>query len=141
MYDDRRLQLRNRIFIALLVVSNALGNLFLGIGMQSMPEFQPARALHYIATILINRWIIGGTALMILWMIAQLSMFTWADVTYVLPVTASAYVLTAVLGKFFLNESISSARWGGIALISFGVVLVAETPPWTHPEPPKEEEP
>ncbi len=66
-------------------------------------------------------------------------MFTWADLSYVLPMTASAYAFTAILGKFFLGEQISAERWAGIALISFGVVLVAETPPWTHTSPPQEE--
>jgi drug/metabolite transporter (DMT)-like permease len=45
--------------------------------------------------------------------------------------TASGYVLTAILGQVFLNEGVSFIRWAGIALISFGVVLVAETGPRT----------
>src|SRR5579862_3771165 len=111
-----RHKLRNLMFIALIVAT-------------------------YTRAILVNFWFVRGVALLIVWMIAQLSMFTWADLSYVLPVTASAYVFTAVLGKFFLGESISAERWAGIVLVSFGVVLVAETPPWTHPQPPGEEEP
>jgi uncharacterized membrane protein len=61
-------------------------------------------------------------------------MFTWADLTYVLPVTASAYVLTAILSKFFLHEQISVSRWIGIVLISFGVLFVSGTPERTKPE-------
>ena len=125
----RSSELRNRTFIALLVASNTLGNLFLGLGMKAMPDFVPAQVFSYIRVFLTNGWIVSGTVLLMLWMIAQLSMFTWADLSYVLPVTASAYVFTAVLGKFFLGESISAARWAGIVLVSFGVILVAETPP------------
>ncbi|MES2220374.1 MAG: EamA family transporter, partial [Acidobacteriota bacterium] len=69
------------------------------------------------------------------WMVTQLSMFTWADLTYVLPVTASAYVITAILSKVFLHDQISISRWVGIALISLGVIFVSETPPRTKPEP------
>ncbi len=138
---DRNSQLKNRIFIALLVVSNALGNLFLGLGMKAMPDFDTVAFLYYTRVFLSNAWIIGGILLLILWTFAQLAMFSWADLSYVLPVTASAYVITAILGRFFLFESISIARWAGIVLISLGVVLVSETPPWTHPQPPKEEEP
>ncbi len=132
-------RLRNVVFIALLVVTNTLGNLFVAFGMDAMPQFHPGQLIRYSAAILTNFWFLGGMALLILWMIAQLSMFTWADLSYVLPMTASSYAFTAILGKFFLDERISAARWAGIALISVGVILVAETPSWTHAAPPPEE--
>jgi len=47
------------------------------------------------------------------------------------PMTASGYILTAVLGQVFLNEAVSVVRWAGIGLISVGVLLVAETGPRT----------
>jgi drug/metabolite transporter (DMT)-like permease len=134
------LRYRNHIFITLLVVSSTLGNLFVAIGMNAMPEFRPSRFICYTAAILTNTWFISGVILLILWMIAQLSMFTWADLSYVMPMTSISYVLTAILGKFLLAERVSAERWAGIALISFGVILVAETPVWTHATPPKEEE-
>lgn len=134
------LKFRNTIFIALLVVSNTLGNIFIAKGIDAMPEFHPGRFAPYTVRILSDGWFVSGLALMIVWMVAQLSMFTWADLSYVMPMTASSYAFTAILGKFFLNENVSLARWVGIALISFGVILVAETPAWTHNAPPAEEE-
>ncbi len=64
-------------------------------------------------------------------MISQLSMFTWADLTYVLPVTSSTYALTAIVSKFVLGEQVSLARWIGIGIVTLGVVLVSETAPNT----------
>ncbi len=61
-------------------------------------------------------------------MFAQLSMYTWADLSYILPVTASGYVITAILSKFFLAEHISPSRWIGVVVISLGVMCVAHTP-------------
>ena len=133
-------KLRNLIFIALIVVTNTVGNLFLALSMNAMPTFQPQNALAYAHDILTNVWFLGGVAMLVVWMVAQLSMYTWADLSYVLPVTASAYAFTAILGKFFLGERISLARWAGIILISFGVILVSETAPWTHTFPPPEED-
>lgn len=118
----------NRLFIVLIVITNTIGNIFLGTGMQRMPDFQAMSVMSYTATLLTNWYVVLGTVLLIIWMIAQLSMFTWADLTYVLPVTASAYILTALLSKYFLGERISIVRWIGIVIISFGVVLVSETP-------------
>jgi drug/metabolite transporter (DMT)-like permease len=128
-------KLKNRVFIVLIVLSNTVGNLFLGIGMAHMPGFLAVTPIHYLVSLVANVWIWGGVALLIVWMVSQLSMFTWADLTYVLPVTASAYVITAILSKFFLYEQISISRWIGIALISLGVVFVSKTPPRTKPEP------
>ena len=126
---------RDRIFIVLIVLSNTIGNLFLGIGMAHMPSFHAVSPLGYFLSVLGNYWMWSGVALLIVWMVSQLSMLTWADLTYVLPVTARAYVLTAILSKLFLHEHISVSRWIGIMLISVGVLFVSETPERTKPEP------
>jgi drug/metabolite transporter (DMT)-like permease len=128
-------QVKNRIFIALVVVTNSFGNLLLAMGMQSMPDFGAGSLLHYLLRLFTSPEVISGTILLIIYMIAQLSMYSWADLSYVLPVTASAYIITALLGKFVLGEHITILRWIGVVVISFGVVLVAETPPMTHPKP------
>lgn len=96
-----------------------------------MPEFHAASTLVYVSLLLTNNWIVVGTALLIIWMVAQLSMLTWADLTYVLPVTAAVYVVTAILSKFFLDERVSGIRWAGVVVISCAVLLVAETSPRT----------
>lgn len=119
---------QNRLFIVLVVITNTLGNLFLAIGLARMPGFSFGSFLGYVEAFLSNGWIMGGIALMTLWMISQLSMYTWADLTYVLPVTASAYILTAILGRYVLNQHISLLHWAGIVVISFGVMFVSETP-------------
>jgi drug/metabolite transporter (DMT)-like permease len=128
---NRRSGLTNAIFIVLAVLSNSIGNVFLAIGMKHMPEFHASSPLIYAASLLTNRWIVIGTALLIVWMVAQLSMLTWADLTYVLPVTAAVYVVTALLSRFFLDEHVSSIRWAGVVVISCAVLLVVESSPRT----------
>lgn len=135
------LKFRNPIFLATLVLTNTFGNFLVAKGLNAMPAFEPSQVVSYSAAILTNVAFVSGVVLLIIALIAQLSMFTWADLSYVLPMTAFSYAITALLGKFFLGEIISAARWAGIALISGGVILVAETPPWTHNKPPGEEEP
>lgn len=92
--------------------------------------------LQYIPMVLSNPFLVAGTSLTALSMFAQLSMYTWADLSYILPVTASGYVITAILSKFFLYEHVSISRWIGVVVISFGVVFVAETPPDTKHQHP-----
>ncbi len=130
---QRRTQstLKNAVFVALVVITNTVGNLLLAFGMNRMPDFMATPFLNYLGAILGSFWIVGGTVLLIISMASQLSLYTWADLSYVLPVTASAYVVTAILSKFFLHEHISVNRWVGVAVISLGVMLVSETPAQT----------
>ena len=53
------------------------------------------------------------------------------NLTFVLPVTASAYVFIAVVGHFVLGDRISWERWLGIVVISLAVILAEETPSLT----------
>ena len=125
---------KNRLFIVLVVITNTIGNLFLAIGLARMPGFSFGSLLGYLISFLSNGWIMGGIALMTLWMISQLSMYTWADLTYVLPVTASSYIFTAILGRYVLKQPLSLLHWAGICIISFGVMFVSETPVQTSEE-------
>ena len=53
----------------------------------------------------------------------------WADLSFVLPVTAVGYVLNAILGAVFLHEHVSVMRWAGTALIMTGAVVTGLTSP------------
>ena len=115
----------------LIVFGNAGGNLLLALGMTHTPSPFSMRLAQYIVMVLTNGFLVGGTALTLMSTLAQLSMYTWADLSYILPVTASGYVITAILSKFFLAEHVTIFRWTGVVIISFGVFFVAHTPPDT----------
>ncbi len=72
-----------------------------------------------------------GVAVLLLNFILQLSLLSWADLTYALPVTAPSYVLIAFIGAFGLHEHVSLAHWFGVTLILCGVVIVGRTRPLT----------
>jgi uncharacterized membrane protein len=62
-----------------------------------------------------------------------MTLLSWADLSYVLPVTAIGYVLVALVGWLLLGEQIPLKRWAGIVLIVAGVALVSlGTAPRTH---------
>ena len=81
---------------------------------------------------LFHPWVAAGVALLIVWTFAHMALLSWADLSYVMPVTAIGYVVTAFAGKFFLGESVSAMRWAGIVLITAGVTLVGRTSPTSH---------
>ena len=88
-----------------------------------MPAELPT-PLSYI-TVLFRPVVALGVCLLILWLASRMALLSWADLSYVLPVTAVGYVLVAVAGKVLLHEQISGKRWVGIALIMLGVMLVS----------------
>jgi uncharacterized membrane protein len=76
---------------------------------------------------------VSGVLLLAVFMISQLSLLSCADLSYVLPITAASYVLTALLGAVALGEYVSTAHWIGISMIFLGVTVVGRTSPRTVP--------
>lgn len=114
-------------FFALAVIaSNAFGNLLLALGMRLSNDVTSS-PLEFLRAI-IQPQVTLGILLLILWLLARMAMLSWADLTYVLPVTASGYVLSAMLGRFFLNEQITVGRWAGTLLIVAGTILAGAGP-------------
>ena len=59
---------------------NVAGNYCLSVGMRSMGEmvtFAPGQYLHA----LMNPWVAAGVALLACWLVSQLSLLSWADLT------------------------------------------------------------
>jgi uncharacterized membrane protein len=125
-----RLHIRTKTWICatVVVLSNVLGNFFLKKG---MPADLPT-PWSYI-TVLFKPWVTLGVILLILWLMSRMTLLSWADLSYVLPVTSIGYVLVALMGHVFLAEQIPPKRWTGIGLIVGGVALVSlGTAPRTH---------
>ena len=40
-----------------------------------------------------------------------MALLSWADLSYVLPRDSLGYVASALIGRLFLNEQITPARW------------------------------
>ncbi len=98
--------------------------------MQSVGEIVSLSPVPYIRA-LWNPWVALGTSLLIVWLLATMALLSWADLSYVLPVTSIAYVLVALVGRYVLHETVSWAHWAGILLIMAGVSLVGSTNPNT----------
>ncbi len=58
-------KLTNRLFVALIVATNTLGNILLGIGMERMPDFYAVPFLSYVSTLGTSWYVLSGTALLI----------------------------------------------------------------------------
>lgn len=125
---------KTHILVLLVIVTNVLGNVSLSHGMHQVGRIVSASPLDYLRAFA-NPWTILGICVLVVWMLSDLALLSRADLSFVLPVTASAYVLVAMGGHFILHDHISWARWTGIALITLGVILAEETPDRTTKGP------
>ncbi len=123
MLPDERLRWKTRLFLTLVIISQPLGNLSLTVGMKHRVLQSP---WDYLSAIF-SPYVAVGIALLIVWLLSRMALLSWADLSYVLPLTAVGYIITAAVGRFVLNEQISASRWSGTLLIVAGTALVGMT--------------
>ena len=119
-----RFRLKTGIVAAVVVLANLLGNSCLS---WAMKHRSPASSpLDYVAAVF-TPWVALGISLLVLWLLARMALLSWADLSFVVPVTAVGYALAAVAGHFLLGEQVSAPRWAGALLIAAGAALVGTT--------------
>jgi drug/metabolite transporter (DMT)-like permease len=126
----RRLRLKTRLFAVIVVLSGSFGNFFLDWGLRKSNTTLSTSPIDYIVAIF-DPWVTLGVALLIVWLLSRMALLSWADLSYVLPVTAIGYVANALMGRFFLAEQVTPQRWAGTFLIALGIGFVARTDPGT----------
>ena len=122
---------RTCILLAVVIVSNAFGNVVLGHGMREVGDissYSPADLIRSGIGSFSNPWVIAGVGLLAIFFAAHTLLLSWADLSYVLLVTSIGYVLVVLLGATLLDETVTPLRWVGALLIAAGVGVVGSTP-------------
>jgi drug/metabolite transporter (DMT)-like permease len=131
--------MRNHLVLKTIVVSiivmatNVFGNYALKLGLSSGAGVALGWTPMPYIRVLGHPWVIAGVLLMLGWFLSRLMLLSWADLSYVLPVTAFSYVLSALLGATLLGERVSDVHWAGICLITLGTGFTIFTRPGTTP--------
>jgi drug/metabolite transporter (DMT)-like permease len=68
-----------------------------------------------------------GLALYGLGALAWILVLTRLDLSLAYPFLALNFVLIAIVSRLFLGETIPALRWGGIAVICLGILLIARS--------------
>jgi len=114
-----------RLLVVVLLV-RPFGNLSLAWGMKHFSQALSANPLFYLRAML-NPFVAGGIVLLALALLLRMALLSLADLSYILPLGGLGYVLSTLLGKFFLQEHISTAGWVGTLLIFLGTALVGSS--------------
>ncbi|OAI51799.1 hypothetical protein AYO44_04845 [Planctomycetaceae bacterium SCGC AG-212-F19] len=115
-------QLRLMTVLVLAVGGTCLGEALLSKGLKH--DSGAAGWFSLVRTVVVDPHFLAGIALTVVCFALYLLTLRWGDLSLVLPVTALSYPLGAFLGKYYLAESVSSARWLGVVVITFGVIII-----------------
>lgn len=128
--SNSRLVQKTRLFALIVILTNVFGNFALSWGMKHGAALDGS-PLSFVLVVF-NPWVLIGIALLTGWVLSRMALLSWADLSYVIPVTSVGFVLNAVMGAVFLGEQISPLRWLGTVCIVGGTVLVGLTAPKTE---------
>ena len=95
-----------------------------GGGAEPLSLREPAHTVQRIVT---NLSVLGGFALFVLSASVWLIVLSRTSLSFAYPFASLTYVLILVFDRFVLKESISPTRYGGVALIIAGLVLISRT--------------
>src|SRR5579863_1691342 len=104
----------------------AFGNLSLAWGTKHLSGALSVDPLSY-GRALLDPFVALAIAMLIVALLVRLALLSVADLSFVLPMTAVGYVISALFGKIFLHEQVSPQRWLGVALIFAGAAMVGST--------------
>ena len=112
------------------VSASTIGDLFLAVGMRKVGVVTwrglgavPSQILQVVKTPQIPLAIIFMAIFFFTW----LALLSRVDLSFLLPLTATTYVLNGLAARPCLGEHVSNQRWLGILVISLGVVIVTLT--------------
>ncbi len=130
--DKYRLILKTIIVSAVVIGTNVFGNYVLKLGLSHGFVGDTWSPMTYIRAFG-HPWVTIGTVFLTAWFVTRLALLSWADLSYVLPVTSFSCALSAGAGALFMGEHVTGVRWLGICLITLGVAFTAFTFPETTP--------
>jgi len=134
MPSSRNLLAKTIPLLIVVPIFGSLGNVLLGKGMRGMgkiPDLSIPSLAAYLLKIMGSGWIWLGIGSLLIFFVSYMLVLSWADYSYVMPITAIGYVLAPLLAHIFLGEVVPAKRWAGAVFIFLGVAVVGRTPPST----------
>jgi drug/metabolite transporter (DMT)-like permease len=120
--------MKTYIVVSMAALSAAVGETLLSSGMKKFGAVNLADPSHWLALAALlvkNPSIAAGVFFLAIFFFLYLAALSWADLSFVLPLTALSYLFAAFLAKYFLNEEVTWMRWMGTMVIVLGIALVA----------------
>jgi ceramide glucosyltransferase len=88
-------------------------------------SFRPRALFGAAGRMIRNPYLFGAIVFMAISFFSFISLLSYADLSFVVPLTAVSYITNTLGARFFLKERISKERWAGTLLVTFGVGLIS----------------
>ncbi|WP_293066661.1 EamA family transporter [Okeania sp. SIO2B3] len=122
----------NLILLFLLSITQVLGDIWLSKAMKQFGKVNvvnPENWIPLIGYLLTNFWIWLGVIFLMISLGLYLTVISKFDLSYVLSMHSSTYLLNALFAWLILGETISNLRWIGTLIITIGVLIVGLSKP------------
>ena len=122
--------MRKILLISVLVVTQVLGDIWLSRGMKifgQVSSFAPDAIKKLLLYLFTSPWIWLGVGTLVFSMLLYWMAVSRFDISYILPMYSSSYVLNALLAWVILGERVSGIRWLATLIIATGVFVVGWT--------------
>lgn len=116
------------IVIFLATLSAAIGEALLSYGMRSNGQVDLTKLSQWVDLILSvvrNHYVLLGVIFLAVFFFLYLAALSWADLSFILPLTAMSFFFAALLAKFILREDVTWLRWVGTIIIIIGIAVVS----------------
>src|SRR5262249_49939980 len=115
------------LLLCSLVVGSSLGEILSAKGMRKVGSvsFRPKALIGSMGRMIRSPYLFAGVVCLAVAFFSFISLLSYADLSFVVPLTAVSYITNTVGARFFLNERISKERWIGTLLVTVGVVVVS----------------
>lgn len=119
--------MKTALLLASLIVCSSLGEVLSAKGMQQVGavSLRPRALLRALGRMLRNAYLFVGVVFLAVSFFSFISLLSYADLSFVVPLTAISYVTNTLGAKFFLGERIEPQRWLGTLLVMTGVVIIS----------------
>ncbi|MFN7949287.1 MAG: bacteriohopanetetrol glucosamine biosynthesis glycosyltransferase HpnI [Blastocatellia bacterium] len=114
------------LLMSALIVFSSLGEILSAKGMKEVGDvsFRPRELFGAIRRMARNRWLLVCVGCLAISFFSFLSLLSYADLSFVIPLTAVTYLTNTIGAKLMLKEKISAARLSGTLTVTFGVMIV-----------------
>jgi bacterial/archaeal transporter family protein len=118
--------MKNSLHLLFLVVTQALGDIFLSKGMKQFGEirFEGQTLVRFCVYVFTTPWIGLGIVMLIGSLLLYMAAISRLNLSYVLPIHSFTHVLNALFAWLMLGEMVSGLRWLATAMITVGVFIV-----------------
>ncbi len=116
------------LLVGVIVGSTVMGDVLQSLEMKragELKEFHPSGMGRYFASLARRKYLVLAIAFMAVSFFAFMKLLSFADLSFAVPATAGSLVLETLLARLILKERVDRMRWAGVALVAFGVALLA----------------